>query len=41
MSWIKPREINRELNKTIEFENETLETLSNGMSRTKTQIRYF
>jgi hypothetical protein len=37
MSWIKPREIDCELNKTIEFE--TLETFS--ISRTKTQIKYF
>ena len=38
---ISYREIKCELYKTIEFENETLETFSNGISRKKRQIKYF
>ncbi len=34
-------EINYELNKTIELENETLETFSNGISRNKRKLNIF
>ncbi len=34
-------EINYELNKTIELENETLETFSNGISRKKLKLNIF
>jgi len=34
-------EINYELNKTIELENETLETFSNGISRKKRKLNIF
>jgi hypothetical protein len=38
---ISYREINYELNKSIELENETLETFSNGISRKKRKLNIF